>query len=304
MLAAISTIASAQTRAPYTAPRTSWGAPDLQGVWTLDDAHGIPLERAEEDLGKGILTEDEALDRRESATLSGIWGYDREWHDTALGFAETTPSRQVAVVIDPPDGKIPPLAVSARERVPAEIAERRATELAAENPEDLGSMKRCITRGLPRMWEPVTINNGVQIVQGPGYIAITKEMIHETRVIPTDDRPHLTSDMTQYIGDSVGRWEGDTLVVDVTNFNGKADLFMGSGPSLHLVERFRRVGPDRIEYQFTIDDPTVWSRPWTGMYPLRKDDSQYELVEYACHEGNYAMTNMLNGARAREAQAR
>ncbi len=292
--------ASDRSGDPYTAPRTSWGAPDLHGIWTLNDGHGIPFERPDEDRGKDVLTEDEALARRERATLSGIWGYDREWHDTALGFSKTAPSRQVAVVIDPPDGKIPPLVAAARERVPAEIAARQAVERAAENPEDLGSMKRCITRGLPRMWEPVSINNGVQIVQAPGYVAMTKEMIHETRIIPTDGRPHLRPDLTQYTGDSVGHWEGDTLVVDVTNFNGKADPFRGSGATPHLVERFTRVSPDRIEYEFTIDDPTVWSRSWTGMYPMRKDDSQYELVEYACHEGNYGMTNMLSGARAHE----
>ena len=286
--------------APYTAPRTPWGAPDMQGIWTLNDAHGIPFERAEEDAGKRVLTEEEALARRERATLRGIWGYDREWRDTALGFVKTAPSTQVAIVIDPPDGKLPPMTAAARERVPLELADRQAVELAAENPEDLGSWERCITRGVPALMVPNGYNNGVQIVQGPGYVAVTKEMIHETRIIPTDGRGHLGEDLTLWLGDPVGRWEGGTLVVEVANFNGRPDPFHGAGRNMRLTERFTRVSDDTIEYEFTVDDPSVWTRPWTGMLPMKRDDSQYELVEYACHEGNYGMFNMLSGARAKE----
>ena len=242
-------------QAPYEPPRTPWGAPDMQGIWTLNDAHGIPFERADEDAGKTLLTEDEALARRERATLRGIWGYDREWRDTALGFVKTSPSRQVAVIIDPPDGKLPPMMPEARERVPIMLAERRAVELAAENPEDLGSWERCATRGLPALMVPNGYNNGVQIVQGPGYVAVTKEMIHETRIIPTDGRDHLGEDLTLWLGDSVGRWEGDTLVVEVTNFNGKADSFRGASANMRLTERFTRVSDDTVEYEFTVDDP-------------------------------------------------
>ena len=186
--------------AQYEPPRTPWGAPDMQGIWTLNDAHGIPFERADEDAGKTLLTEDEALARRERTTLRSIWGYDREWRDTALGFVRTAPSRQVAVIIDPPDGKLPPMTPAARERVPVMLAERRAVELAAENPEDLGSWERCATRGLPALMVPNGYNNGVQIVQGPGYVAVTKEMIHETRIIPTDGRGHLGENLTPVAG--------------------------------------------------------------------------------------------------------
>ena len=287
----------------YAAPRTSWGEPDLQGIWTLNDAHGIPFERADEDAGKTELTEEEALARRERATLRGIWGYDREWRDTALGFVKTTPSTQVAVIVDPPDGKLPPMTPEARERVPVELETRLATELAAENPEDLGSWERCITRGVPALMVPNGYNNGVQIVQGPGYVAVTKEMIHETRIIPTDGREHIGENLTLWLGDPVGRWEGDTLVVEVANFNGRPDPFHGASRNMRLTERFTRVSADTIEYEFTIDDPSVWTRPWTGMLPMKKDDSQYELVEYACHEGNYGMFNMLSGARAKERAA-
>ena len=166
-------------------------------------------------------------------------------------------------------------------------------------PEDLSSWVRCITRGLPEMMLPRVYNNGLQIVQGPGFVAVQKEMIHETRVIPTDGRPHLGPNLTQWLGDSRGTWEGDTLVVEVTNFNGKAS-YRGSGEDMTLIERYARTGPDTLEYWFTVDDPTIWTAPWTGMFTFGRDDDQYELVEYACHEGNYGMTNILSGARAEE----
>jgi len=144
---------------------------------------------------------------------------------------------------------------------------------------------------------PGVYNNGLQIVQSPGYVAIQKEMIHETRVIPTTPRP--PSQVRQWLGNPRGHWEGDTLVVEVTGFNGKAS-FMGTGEELTLTERYRRVGPNALEYSFTVDDPSVWTAPWTGMFHFAKDDAQYELVEYACHEGNYGMRNILSAARARE----
>jgi hypothetical protein len=180
--------------------------------------------------------------------------------------------------------------------------EGRGEQRIPEGPEDLGPYVRCITRGLPGLMTSSVYNNGLQIVQGPGYVAIQKEMIHETRVIPTDGRPHLGPTLTQWLGDSRSRWEGDTLVVEVTNFNGKVP-YRGSGTTLNLVERYTRIGPNTLEYQFTVNDPTIWTRPWTGMFTFEKDDSQYELVEYACHEGNYGMRNILTGARAREKAA-
>ncbi len=149
------------------------------------------------------------------------------------------------------------------------------------------------------MMMPGVYNNGLQIVQGPGYVAIQKEMIHETRVIPTEPRPHLGAGITQWLGDSRGYWEGDTLVIEVTNFNGQ-ESYRGSSTSMTLVERYTRTGPDTLEYRFTVDDPEIWTAPWTGMFNFMRDDSQYELVEYACHEGNYGMTNILSGARATE----
>ena len=291
--------------APYTVPRTPWGEPDLQGVWTGNSAHSIPLERPVAAAEVDALTPEEAEARRERGTLGSIWGYEREWRDTTLGYVKTAPSTQVAMVIDPPDGRIPPLTAAAAQ-ARAEAAGRgrggSRTPYPNEGPEDLPNFVRCITRGLPGMMMPGIYNNGLQIVQGPGHVAVQKEMIHETRVVPTEPRPALGPNLTSWLGTAQGRWDGDTLVVETTNFNGRAP-YRGSGENLTLVERFTRLGPTTLEYQFTIDDPTVWTRPWTGMFRFDKDDDQYELVEYACHEGNYGMTNILSGSRAIEQQA-
>ena len=291
--------------APYTVPRTPWGEPDLQGVWTGNSAHSIPLERPVAAAEVEALTPEEAEARRERGTLGSIWGYEREWRDTTLGYVKTAPSTQVAMVIDPPDGRIPPLTAAAAQ-ARAEAAGRgrggSRTPYPNEGPEDLPNFVRCITRGLPGMMMPGIYNNGLQIVQGPGHVAVQKEMIHETRVVPTEPRPALGPNLTSWLGTAQGRWDGDTLVVETTNFNGRAP-YRGSGENLTLVERFTRLGPTTLEYQFTIDDPTVWTRPWTGMFRFDKDDDQYELVEYACHEGNYGMTNILSGSRAIEQQA-
>ena len=285
----------------YDTPQTPWGEPDLQGVWTGNSAHGIPLERALDEAEAEALTPEEAEARRERGTLGSIWGYEREWRDTTLGYVKTAPSTQVAMVIDPPNGRIPPMTAQGEELAAATRAERAARPIPA-GPEDLSGWVRCITKGLPGMMIPTVYNNGLQIVQGPGFVAIQKEMIHETRVIPTDSREHVGSNLTSWLGDPVGHWEGDTLVVEVTNFNGK-DAYRGATDRLKFVERYTRTGPTTLEYVFTIDDPTIWTTPWTAMFTFDKDDDQYELVEYACHEGNYGMTNILSGARAQDVGA-
>ena len=281
---------------PYTVPRTPWGTPDFQGMWTGDAAHGIPLERPEDLAEVAVLTPEQAAARRERGTLGSIWGYEAEWRDTTLGYVKSAPSRQVAMVIDPPDGRIPPRTPEGEGLLAAARAARRPL---AEGPEDLSSWVRCITRSL--VPTPGVYNNGMQIVQGPNHVALQREMIHETRVIPTDASPHLGPDVSSWLGDARGQWEGDTLVVEIRNFNGKAP-YQGSSDTLTMTERYTRTGPDTLEYQFTVDDPTVWTRPWTGMFIFVLDETQYELVEYACHEGNYGMTNILSGARAREAE--
>jgi len=283
---------------PYDAPRTPWGEPDLQGIWTSSSAVGIPLERPE-GVDADEVTPEEAIARHEGRLLGGIWGYEREWRDTTLEYGSAV-STQVAMVIDPPDGRMPPRVEA--ERAPALAGDERAPRrsVVPGGPEDLSTWVRCITRGL--IPTPGGYNNGLQIVQGPGFVAITREMIHETRVVPTTPRPALGEDLTAYQGSARGRWDRDTLVVETTNFNGGAS-FRGSSENLTLTERYTRIGPATLEYRFTLDDPTVWTRPWTATFRWDLDDSQYELVEYSCHEGNYGMTNILSGARAKDAEA-
>ena len=234
-------------------PRTPWGEPDLQGVWTGNSAHGIPLERPDDLEDIASLTPEEAEARRERGTLGSIWGYEREWRDTTLGYVKTAPSRQVAMVVDPPDGRIPPMTAEAQARLAARV-DTSGVGRIAEGPEDLSLFVRCISRGLPGLMMPSIYNNGLQIVQGPGHVAIQKEMIHETRVIPTEARPAPAPGLTAWLGVPQGRWEGDTLVVETTNFNGRAP-YRGSSENLTLTERFTRLGPTVLEYQFTIDDP-------------------------------------------------
>ena len=297
----VSTTTEAIDVEPYVVARTPWGTPDLQGIWTGDAAHGIPLERNPEDIGKEELTVEEALARRESGTLGSIWGYESEWRDTTLGYVKSDPLRQVAMVIDPPEGQLPSLTPQAQEP--------RTRIAVPAGPEDMSPWVRCITRGPVPM--PQVYNNGLQIMQGPGFVAVQREMIHETRIIPTNGQPNLGSKVTSYLGDASGHWENDTLVVESRNFNGNAPFRRGGGfgsgygasASLTLTERYTRTSPNTLEYQFTFDDPETWTQPWTGSFTFVRDDSQYELVEYACHEGNYGMFNILTGARFRDRES-
>ena len=284
------------------APRTPWGDPDFQGIWTANEMHSVPLERPD-DVGDGpLLSTEAAAERREQTTqrtvnAEGIGNYDRAFRDTALGYTKQNPSSQSSLVVDPPDGKLPPLTSEEQRRLEIEGPPKRTVR--PDTWSDLGVWPRCITRGALTIVQPSGYNNGVQIVQGPGFVAITKEMLHETRVIPVGDSRHVGTDLTTWSGDARGHWEGDTLVVEIGNFNGKSQLF-GASEHVHLTERYTLVGPGQLEYLFTVDDPTIWTRPWTGRMTISKDESQYELVEYACHEGNYSMINSLSGARAVE----
>jgi hypothetical protein len=200
-------------------------------------------------------------------------------------------SRRTSLIVDPADGKIPGFTPEAGKKQAARVGR------APSGPEDLALRIRCISRDLPMI--PTPNNNFLQIVQGPGYVAILQEMMHEFRLIPLDGRPHLDPKVRGYMGDSRGHWEGNTLVIDTTNFIGE-DNFYGADEGLHLSERLTRIGPDTILYQFTVDDPTAFIRPWSGELSMRK--SKDELFEYACHEGNYSMTNILAGARAGDKQ--
>ena len=288
---------------PYSTPRTPWGEPDLQGVWTGNSAHGIPLERPTDLADVEALTPEQAAARRERGTLGSIWGYEREWRDTTLGYDKMTPSTQVAMIVAPPNGRLPAMTPEGKRMAEeARLERQRKASRPPAGPEDLTPYVRCITRGIPGMMMPGIYNNGLQIVQGPGYVAIQKEMIHETRAIPTTPKERVGPKLTSWLGDPQGRWEGDTLVVESQQFNGKGS-YRGSTAAMKLTERFTRVGPTKLVYEFTVDDPTVWVRRWTAMFAFDLDDEQYELVEYGCHEGNYGMFNILSGARAKDKEA-
>ena len=283
---------------PYDSPQTPWGEPDIQGIWTGNAAHGIPLERPLDLVDVENLTADQAAARREGGTLGSIWGYEREWRDTTLGYDKNAPSTQVAMIIEPPDGRLPEMTATGKRTAEAAARARALyTENRSAGPEDLTPYVRCITRGLPGMMMPSIYNNGLQITQGPGFVAIQKEMIHETRVIPTEERTPLGDKLKMYLGDPQGHWEGNSLVVETKNFNGKTN-YRGAGGDMTLTERFTRTAENRLEYQFTVNDQTIWTQPWTGVFTFNLDNDQYDLVEYACHEGNYGMFNILSGARA------
>ena len=218
------------------------------------------------------------------------------------------PTRQTSLIVDPPDGRLPPLTPEAEHyrkeaKLPGEWRGK------ADSPEDLNIYYRCITRGLLGSVIPVVYNNGNQIMQSPGYVVFRNEMIHESRVIPLDGRPHVSPDIRMYLGDSRGHWEGSTLVVETTNFTDKDAIGSnGAGypgdPGYHsnqlkVVERFTRTGPKTLDYTATVIDPKTWTKPWTMLLQLEKDDT-YQIIEYACHEGNYAMGDILSGAREAE----
>jgi hypothetical protein len=196
-------------------------------------------------------------------------------------------------VVDPPDGRIPPLTREAQQRLAARAETRRLHP--ADGPEDLSLNTRCITYGVPNFI--AGYNSYYEIVQAPGYVVIRMEMIHDARIIPLDGRSHIGPSIQQWHGDSRGHWEGNTLVVDTTNYSPKSN-FRGSSETLHVIERFSRVDPGTLEYSITVDDPTTWTKPWTAMIPLRKTEEQ--VFEYACHEGNIGMAAILSGARAEE----
>ena len=297
----------------YTPPRTADGQPDLQGVW--DFRNLIPLERPAQFANKEFLTEQEAaeyekiaaarldMDRRDDdptrtpAIVNGapaIADVARAYNDFWWDFGKKlVGSKRSSLIVDPPDGKIPPLTPDAKKRAD-EAAERRARP--AWGPEDRGVGERCImgfNAGPPML--PSAYNNNVQLVQAAGYVAILTEMVHNVRIVPLDGRAAVS--VAQWSGNSRGHWDGNTLVVETQGFH-ETTSFPNSSPNMHLVEKFTRVDPDTLLYEFTVNDPTTWTKPFTAQVPMRKSDQL--LYEYACHEGNYAMPGMLRAARAVE----
>ena len=301
----------------WSAPRAPDGRPDLQGLWTM--ATFTPLERPAYLAGKEFFTEEETAELRRVFTAKGVDPLARSainqedeekrhkllrqskesiHYDNAVWLGTKRPkglsSRRTSLIVDPPDGRIPSLTPKAKKR-----AADRAAARGFDSHENRPLAERCIVwrhEGPPML--PPPYNDVLQIFQAPGYVAILQEMNNNgVRIIPLNGRPHLPANIRQFPGDSRGRWEGDTLVVDTTNFTDKTH-FRGSSEALHVIERFTRVDADTILYEFTVEDPTSWTRPWSAEIPMMKTEGP--LYEYACHEGNYDLANILGIARALE----
>ena len=323
LLIAVPHAAPGQARSPsgdtparnWSPPRTPDGQPDLQGVWLIHTA--TPLERPKALEGRARLTDDEVAEfRRRAARLFGTGNSDFAVGDGVYQAVLTNPERytnpnsthgatdmidlefdnRTSLIVDPEDGRVPAVTPEGRDRQAATNAAFRRPSV----PADVGNALRCLSWGVPRLGGRYGSGDMsyYQIFQSPGYVVLFMETGHEARVIPTDGRAHLSPAIRQWNGDSRGRWEGNTLVVETRNFSPNS-YFMGATGQLHLVERFTRTGPDTIDYQMTMTDPTTWARPWTAMMPMRA--RQETLYEFACHEGNYhIMSGMLVGSRVQQ----
>ena len=318
--------ARATATAAWNPPRTADGQPDLQGVWLNNSA--TPLERPKALAGRALLTDDEVneLKRRAArlfdangdtdfaagdnvflAALNDVERYVPAGRATCGSDAmiEREFENRTSLIADPPDGRIPPMTAEGRERLASTPPPAAGPgQRSPAGPEDFSNAMRCITYGVPRIGVNNVNSAGpmgyYQILQAPGYVVLMLEAIHEVRIIPLGNRPHLPQGIRQYAGDSRGRWEGNTLVIETTNFSSRSS-FMGSAENLHLVERLTRVAPDTLNYEITVSDPTTWTKPWTAVVRLRHTNER--IYEYACHEGNYMMYGMLAGARAEERAA-
>jgi len=295
----------------WTPPRTADGHPDLEGIWS--NATVTPLERPRELGDKQFFTEKEATEFAKKAVQSNdadnrptdavadvALAYNNTWYDRGN---KVVPTLRTSLIVDPPDGRIPPLTPEGQKRLAARQEARRGRG-PADSYVDRNLSERCVTRGAPKI--PSAYNNNFQIVQAPGTVAIMQEMDHETRIIPLDGTPHVGKNIGLWLGDSRGHWEGDTLVVDTTNYGNQIvdttiNCCGGAGANLHVVERFKRIDPNTIDYQYTVDDPTTFTRPWTVAIPLTKAPGP--IYEYACHEGNYGLANLLMGTRVEEKAA-
>jgi hypothetical protein len=294
--------------------RTPWGDPDLQGIWT--NATTTPLQRPDEFAGRELLTEeeqaelDEARSRTEErACATELVVLQEAPPPTSTGsynsfwLEQGTHTRQTSLIVVPPNGRLPAVTSRAQQRADELVATRQSPSYPATW-EEPSVFERCITRGLPATMMPGFYNHNYHILQTPGYVVINAEMIHDSRIVPLDGRKHLPDHLRQWMGDSRGWWEGETLVVETTNFTDKvyerrvSNTVFGAGAAMRLVERFTRLDGDRLDYRFTVMDATTFAEPWTAVIPMTATD--FPILEYACHEGNYAMENMLRGARIQE----
>jgi hypothetical protein len=333
--------AAAKTGKTGTDPKTPWGDPDIQGTWTSDDTWGVPFERPKQFGTRATLTEDELKDREKNISRSEEFVESGgENHSpakaqidaAAKGEAAPAPaqgrlgrgvdaapvpghwgefarraSHQTSQIVDPPDGRLPALTPEAQAKLDAKNKLRR--EPVPASYENWSRYDRCISRGVAGSILPVVYGNGLEIVQSPGYVAIRYEMVHDVRIVPTDGRAHLNSNIRSYMGDAVGHWEGKTLVVETTNLLGDRMAVGANGDGgapysedMKLTERFTRVGPNSMNYELSVDDPKTYTATWKVAFPITQEPG-YQLFEYACHEGNMAMHNMLSAARAVEKKA-
>jgi len=299
---------------PFTAPKTPWGDPDLQGVW--NDATSTPLQRPN-GKDKDILSDEEAADfqkdlefqlsrdRRDGGPDVDVnRAYNEHWMDARR--LKITEDRRTSLIVDPEDGRIPPTVPLSPERERARAARNAANGRfnagLPENYRDFSLPVRCIIRTDSPPYLPTIYNNDFHIFQSPGYVVIGPEMIHSARIIPLDSRPHLNKNLKQWLGDTRGHWEGNTLVIETTNFRtDDGVIFQNANPETYkIVERFTRVGPKTINYEFTVSDPMTWTKPWTARIPWTRIDPDEQMYEYGCHEDNYDEVHFLSGARSRE----
>ena len=302
-------LASGQTAKKYVPPRTPWGDPDIQGSFDNTSENGTPLERPEifegrklEDIkGEELLKIKSDAQKRTVENFSGPLHAPEGWWQPDLNMIKGS---QAWLVVDPPNGRIPALTPEATQRATARAAARRASGRGpADSWEDRSLYDRCITRGLPGSMMPAIYGNSYQIIQAPGYVTIIYEMIHETRVIPLNNTPHAAPNVRSYMGDARGHFEGDTLVVETTNFR-EEGIYRNANPAmLKLTERFTRTAPDVVKWSVTVDDSSTWTRPWTFSMPLLQDHQGAPVLEYACHEGNLGLMDILSAARAEEKKA-
>jgi hypothetical protein len=312
---------SAPARSSFAAPRTPWGDPDLEGVWPSTHMVNVPLERPEKYGARLMLTDAEFKEMQQTVakeTALALQDFDitsPSKEHLALGdFGDGTAppphwlekggvSRQSSLIVEPANGRLPRMTPQGE----AHQKNVRTTYVQRSNfarPDDLGPYDRCISRGIVGSMMPVVYNTGTQILQAPGYVVLRHEMIHEARIVPLDGRPHLSPTMRGYMGNSRGRWEGDTLVVRTTGVNGRNGLD-GNGQLLltsdraEFVERYTLTGPDTLQYDVTVNDPATWTAPIRISFPLQRQ-SDYQVLEYACHEGNYSIAHTLSGSRAEE----
>ena len=306
--------ATTPAKTAWTPPKTPWGEPDLQGIYTSDDYIGLGLQRQPQ-YGNRLYFTEEEMKQRESQisaqaaadlVAESVGGRVGTGPPSHWGERARRSPRQTSLIVEPEDGRLPPLTPEAQS-LPVPIG-ANDNNPQADSWEAFTYYIRCISRGLAGSILPVIYGNGTEIVQAPGYVILMHEMVHEARVIPVGNSPHVGSQIRSYMGDSRGRWEGNTLVVDTTNFLGRKTGLIGNGggtpfsEDLHIVERFTRVDPETINYELNINDPKTYTKPIRIIFPIRKEPG-YQNFEYACHEGNYGMLNQLSGARAVEKAA-